>query len=297
MSMLLQVVLPVLLIFSTGFIGQKIFKLNIKSVSTTALYLMTPPLIFRNFYNVKLDAKYLNILIYSLALTISIILIVMLIARFRKYDSTKTSALIASTAFMNNGNYGAPLMLFAYGEVGFQYAVAIMILHTIVMSTLGLYYTAKGRFSAKQSFVSVLKMPVVHALFLGIIWQYLNLPLPQNIYNAISLVADASIPLVMIVLGMQLAEMKIFNVRWGVTSLGLFLRLIVSPLIAYMITLILPVEPLLAKVMIVLGAMPSGAIMVIYSIEYDCDPQLVSSITFIGTILSIFTLSVLLTIL
>jgi predicted permease len=131
----------------------------------------------------------------------------------------------------------------------------------------------------------------------GLIWQYFNLPLPENIYNAVSLVADASIPLVMLVLGMQLAEIKLFHIQWGIVSLGTVTRLLISPAIAYVITLLLPVDPLLAKVMIVLGAMPSAAIMVMYSIEFDCDPQLVSSITLISTILSLITLSVLLTIL
>ncbi|PKM90848.1 MAG: AEC family transporter [Firmicutes bacterium HGW-Firmicutes-12] len=297
MSMLFQVVLPVLLIFSTGYIGQRIFKLHIKSISTAALYLMTPPLVFRTFYTVKIDAMYLNILIYSILLSVTIIAFIKIVAYYRNYSNSKTSALISSTAFMNNGNYGAPLMLFAYGALAFQYSVAIMILHTIIMSTLGLYYIAKGNFSVKKAIYSVLRMPIIHAVYVGLIWQYLNLPLPENIYNAISMVADASIPLVMLVLGMQLAEIKLLNIQWGIVSLGTVTRLLISPAIAYVITLILPVEPLLAKVMIVLGAMPSAAIMVMYSIEFDCDPQLVSSITLISTILSLVTLSILLTIL
>jgi hypothetical protein len=257
---------------------------------------MTPPLIFRNFYDVKIDAMYINILIYSVLLSLAIIVFVKCVAYFRKYTSTQTSALISATAFMNNGNFGAPLMLFAYGKTAFQYSVAIMILHTIVMSTIGLYYSAKGNFDVKNALISVLKMPIIHALFLGLVWQYFELPMPENIYNAISMVADASIPLVMIVLGMQLAEIRIDKIKWGITNFGLFTRLIISPFVAYGITRLLPVEPLLAKVMIVLGAMPSAAIMVIYSIEYDCDPQFVSSITLISTILSILTLSILLTI-
>lgn len=296
MSILFQVVLPLMLIYTTGFIGQRVFKLHIKSVSTTAIYLMTPPLIFRNFYDVKIDAMYINILIYSVLLSLAIIIFVKCVAYFRKYTSTQTSALISATAFMNNGNFGAPLMLFAYGKTAFQYSVAIMILHTIVMSTIGLYYSAKGNFDVKNALISVLKMPIIHALFLGLVWQYFELPMPENIYNAISMVADASIPLVMIVLGMQLAEIRIDKIKWGITNFGLFTRLIISPAVAYGITRLLPVEPLLAKVMIVLGAMPSAAIMVMYSIEYDCDPQLVSSITLISTILSILTLSILLTI-
>lgn len=297
MVMLIQVVLPVLLIFAAGYLGQKLFKLHIKSLTTTALYLMTPPLIFRTFYNVKLDAGYLNILVYSIVLSGALIAVVKLISRLRKYNSAQTGALISVSAFMNNGNFGAPLMLFAYGQAAFDYSVAIMVLHAIVMSIIGLYYVARGSFDVKKSLVSVAKMPIIHAVYVGFLWRYLNLPLPENIYNAISMVADASIILTMLALGMQLAEIKPVKIQWDLSAIGLILRLLLSPAIAYGLTLILPVEPLLAKVMIVLGAMPSAAIMVMYSIEYDCEPQLVSSITLLSTIISIFTLSVLLTIL
>ncbi len=297
MLMLIKVLLPVFLIFLTGFIGQKIFSLDIKSVSTTSLYLMTPALIFKSFYKVTLDSTYLNIVIYSVLLSTLLILFVKLVAYLRHYNSSQTSALILSSAFMNNGNLGAPVILFAYGQVAFQYSIAIMILHTIFMSTVGIYYAAKGNFNIKESLYSVLKMPILHALVLALLWQYLKLPMPDNIYNAISLVGDASIPLIMLVFGMQLAEIKLINIQWGINLAGIMTRLLISPAIAYGITLLLSVEPLLAKTMIILAAMPSAVFMVMYAIQYDNNPELVSSITLLSTLISLVTLSTLLTVL
>lgn len=294
---LFQVVIPVFLIFLTGYIGQKTFSLNIKSISTVALYIMTPALVFRTFYDATIDTTYLQILGYGLLLTGLIILIVKLICRLKSYSASHTGALILTTAFMNNGNLGTPLILFAYGQQAFQYAVAIMILHTIIMSTIGIYYAARGNFDLRDSLLSVAKMPILHAVILGLGWQYLNLPLPENIFNAINLVADAAIPTIMLVLGMQLAEIKPVSLNWGMTGLALTIRLLLSPLIAYGITIILAVDPLLAKVMIVLAATPSAAITTMYALQFDNNPELVSSITFISTLASIATLSVLLSIL
>lgn len=297
MNILIQVILPVLLVFAAGFLGQKIFKLHIKSLTTTALYLMTPLLVFRTFYSARLDTGYLNIFLYSIILSAALVAVIKFVTFLGRYSSGQTAALISSAAFMNNGNFGVPLMLFAYGRAAFDYAVAIMVIHTIVMSTLGLYYVARGNFDVKKSLLSVAKMPIIHGVYLGLLWQYLHLPLPENIYNAVSMIADASIIVTMLALGMQLAEIKPAGIQKGLAALGIIIRLLLSPLIAYGLTLLLPVEPLLAKVMIVLGAMPSAAIMVMYSIEFDCEPQLVSSITLLSTILSVFTLSFLLNIL
>jgi predicted permease len=293
---LFQVVVPVFLIFLTGYVGQKVFSLHIKSISTVALYLMTPALIFRTFYGTTLDATYLHILIYGILLTAIIIAVVKVICWFNNYPSPLTSALILTTAFMNNGNLGAPLILFAFGQEAFQYAVIIMILHTIVMSTIGIYYAARGNFNLKESMLSIAKMPILHAVVLSFFWQYLKLPMPENIFSAINLIGDASIPTIMLVLGMQLAEIKPANLDWTKTVLALSIRLLLSPLIAFGITLILPVDPLLSKVMIVLAATPSAAITNMYALQFDSSPELVSSITFTSTLVSIATLSVLLSI-
>ncbi|WP_366924437.1 AEC family transporter [Metallumcola ferriviriculae] len=294
MSILFQVVLPVFLVFLAGYTAQKSFKLDIKSISTAALYLMTPALIFRTFYETQLGSTYLHIVIYGTLLSVSLIVLVKLFARLKHYDAAATSALILSSAFMNNGNMGAPIVLFAFGEQGFQYAVAIMVFHTIIMSTLGIYYAAKGKSDIKTSLLSVLKMPIVHAAVAGLAWQYWALPLPANIFKAIKMVGDAAIPTIMLVLGLQLAEIKLANFHWEKSAVALLFRLLLSPAIAWLIVLMLPVEPLLGSVMIVEAAMPSAAITTMYALQYDSEPQLVSSITFVSTLLSIITLSILL---
>lgn len=293
----LNVIIPVCMIFFVGYIGQKIFHLNIKPISTVALYLMVPALMFTTFYQTELDLTLSKIVIYEILLSVIIIWLIKGIGFLKKYSPSITSALILSTAFMNNGNFGAPVVLFAFGDQGFQYAVIIMTLHGVVMSTFGIYYAAKGKLDIKGALLSILKMPMIWGSVAGLLWQYLNLPLPENMHDAIDLVGDASIPLTMIIMGMQLAEIKPRNLQRGKLSLAIIVRLLLSPLIAWAIAYCLGVDPLLAKVMIVLAAMPAAAITTIYALQYDCEPEMVSSITLFGTLLSIVTISILLTIL
>ncbi len=293
--MFFQIILPVFLVFAAGFTAQRIFKFHIQSISTTALYVMLPALIFQTFYDTKLDTTYLYIAIYSLLLTVLLIFIVKVISRLRKYDISTESALILSTAFMNNGNYGAPVILFAFGEEGFRYAVAIIVMHTVAMSTIGLYYAARGKYDTRKAIKSVVKMPIIHALFIAFIWQHFHLPLPVNIGKVIDMLGNAAIPTIMLVLGMQLAEIKFERVSWSKLNLALILRLIISPVLAALIVyFLLPVDHLLGNVMIVEAAMPASAIMTLYALQYDNQPDLVSSITFISTIISALTLTLLL---
>lgn len=289
-----KIILPVILIFSLGFIGQKAFRFHIKSISTTALYLMTPALVFRSFYEQEFDKTYVDIFMYSFFLSIALIIIVQIIGKIKRYDTATTNSLILATAFMNSGNFGTPLILFAFGDKAFMYAVSIMVFHVMIMSTIGLYYAASGRMNPKKALMTVVKMPMLYALAGALLCQQFHIPIPEHINKAIAMVADASVILIMLVLGMQLAEIKIKEPEWGKIVLGLAIRLVLSPLMAVCFVKLIPVEPILQKVMIVEAAMPSAAVTTMFAVQFDTKPNLVTSITLISTLASIVTISLIL---
>ncbi|MDC3423110.1 AEC family transporter [Aquibacillus sp. 3ASR75-11] len=294
MDIFLQVVLPVLVIFITGYGIQKWRSLDIKSISTVAIYILTPTLVFRTFYRADLDQQYIKMVIFSIVLLVVIIMINKIYAKIMHYPSSIESGLILSTAFMNSGNYGAPIVLFAFGDRGFAYSVSFLVLQAIIMNFFGVYYAARGVAGVKKAMTSVLQMPATYAVIIALFLQIFQLPVSNNIFSAIDLVAEATIPVVMLVLGMQLAEIKITNLQWGKISYGLIVRLIVSPVIAFLILLFLPMDPLLEKLS---AAMPSAATTTMYAVQFDAEPELVSSITLITTFVSIFSITLLLVIL
>ncbi|KHE66729.1 AEC family transporter [Halobacillus sp. BBL2006] len=296
MSVFIQVVLPVLLIFGAGYIIQKLAKLDIKSVSTIALYVMLPCLVFKTFYEAELNNEYLMMLVFSALLLISILLINKVVAKAKNYDAKMESGLILSTAFMNSGNYGAPIILFAFGEEGFVYSVSFLVLQAIIMNFFGVYYAAKGTAGLKMAIVSVLKMPPTYAVIIALIMNLGGIAMPENLVSSVNLLADATIPMIMVVLGMQLAEIKVTNMEWAKVSYASTVRLIASPLIAFALTLVLPMSDMMASVLVVSAAMPSAATTTIYAVQFNSKPELVSSITLMTTLFSIVTIPVLLTI-
>lgn len=293
-SMFVEVILPVFLIFGAGFIGQKRMNLDIKSVSSVALYFMMPALVFRTFFTIELNLEYLYIVIFSLLLLFAIIFIVMITSKVFKLSGATESGLILSTAFMNSGNYGTPVILFAFGEKGFVYSISFIVLQSIIMHSFGVYFAARGKSGIKVAIKTIFKIPAIYAFALAMIWKGFNIPMADSFFKAIDLVAGATIPTVMLVLGMQLAQIKLDQFEWNKMSYAIILRLIASPLIAWIITLWLPIDPLLKKVLIVSAAMPTAATTTMYALQFDSEPKFVSSVTLLTTILSAATLSVLL---
>jgi malate permease and related proteins len=298
MTIFIQVVLPILVIFLVGFIIQKWRKMDLKSISTLAVYILTPTLVFKTFYSVELDKQYLYITIFSLLLLFILVLVNKLYAKVRKYPKNVESALILSTAFMNAGNYGAPIILFAYGEVGFAYAISFFVLQSMIMNFFGLYYAARGERGVGDAVKSVLKMPLTYTLVVAILLNITNITLPTNILSAVDLVSAATIPVVMLILGMQLAELKTDAVEdHKKVIFGVLIRMIFSPCLALIFILFFPLEPLLEKVLIVLTAMPTAVTTTMYALQYGTLPKLVSSIALATTLVSVVTITVLISLL
>lgn len=297
MYIFIQVVLPVMLIFAAGFAIQKWKKVDIKPVSVVALYVATPALVFQTFHNAEIDRQYFYMVVFSFALLAAIIILNKVVAKAGGKSEKKESGWILSTAFMNAGNYGAPIILFAYGEEGFAYAVSFMVIQAIIMNVFGVYYAAKGYAGARYAIKSIITMPVTYALLLAVFFQITPYSMPENIMGSIDIVAASAIPIVMIILGMQLANMKIGQFDWPSVSYSVAVRLFVSPLIAFGLTQLMPMDPVLAKVLIVSAAMPSAATIVMMAVQFDNQPRYVSSVTLVSTLLSIITITVLLAIL
>ncbi|EIB7780641.1 AEC family transporter [Listeria monocytogenes] len=293
----LLILLPVFGIFAIGFVGQKTLKFDIPNLSKLTLYLMSPFLAFNTFYTNPLTIDYAYLAIYIFALCLSLILLVILISFLLGYNLQDRCALILASAFMNNGNYGTPVVLLVFGAVGLDIAVVLMVLQQLAMSTIGIYFAAKGSKDAngmKTVMKRVVRMPIAYGALLGLALQLLHVSLPSALMTCVKLVGDAAIPTIMIVLGMQLAVISFRRIELTKVGIALVLKLLIAPIIAFGLTLILPVDEMTKQIMILLAAMPTAANTTLMAVQFDTKPDLVSSATFISTVLSIITLPIVL---
>ncbi|QOV11667.1 AEC family transporter [Viridibacillus arvi] len=294
---LFLIILPVLIVFSIGFIGQKCIGFDIKSISTAALYLMSPFLAFRTFYTTPLTKDYLYIAIFAITLTVVLFLCTWGISTLLKASRSEFSAMILGAVFMNSGNYGAPVVLFALGAAGFDIAVIIMVLQSLLMNSLGIFFASIGgsqKATIQQSIQKVLRMPLIYAALAGITLEFYHITIPKTVMDGVSLVAEASIPTVMLVLGMQLAAISAKKVDYRLVSVVSIIRIILSPILAAVILSFMPLSFLIKTVLIIQSAMPAAANTTMIALQFDTEPDLVSFTTFVTTIISIISIPVVL---
>lgn len=295
------ILFPIFSIFIVGFIAQKVLKFDVANLSKMSLYVLSPFLAFKTFYTHTLTSDYFIYIAYIFGLCFSLVFIVSMWSIAMRYSVKERCALILSSCFMNNGNYGTPVLLVFFGSLGFDLGVIMMVLQQFVMSTVGIYYAAKG--SAQSDIVSqkdvikkVIRMPVAYGAFAGIIFQLCHIPLSKSIMTSIGMIGDSSIVIIMIILGMQLAKIKITQLDYPKLSFALTTRMVISPIVAFAMVYFMPLSPMYKQILIVLAAMPSAANTTLMSVQFDTHPELVSSATLVSTLLSLITLPIVLSI-
>jgi hypothetical protein len=119
-------------------------------------------------------------------------------------------------------------------------------------------------------------------------WQ-ISLP----VYRAIDLLADASIPVLLVVLGMQLQVSQ-----WQGNRLPLVvasgLRLIAAPVLAIGLSQLFGLEGAARQAMVLEASMPTAVLTTVIATEYNLQPTFVTAVVFTTTLLSPLTLTPLL---
>ena len=287
-----NVILPVFLMIGTGFFFERVKKPDFKSISDLTLFFLAPCLIFEGLLRSKENISQFvpKAIIFMIILTLLLWLLSSLFAKFLKLDSLETGAFSLSTIMMNCGNFGLPLILFAFGEKALGYAVVVLVTFTFPLGTLAVFIASKGKSSVKKSVLEIFKMPLFYSIIFAIIFKYFQIPIPELIMKPLTLLGEAAIPTLLILLGMQLARTDL-KTNFKPIAGSCFLRLIISPIIALIVCKIIGINGLASKVLIIQTSTPSAIIPLLYAVNYNTRPDIVAGTIFFSTIFSALTLT------
>lgn len=310
----IEVILPLALVWGVGYLARRLLKLDPRPFARAGLYLLTPTIIFVSLMESAITlAEGGRVILLVAVLAALLWLIAWVQARLLRLSPEDTSAFLLTTIFINAVNYGFPAVLLALGAEGLEWATIFAIAHALLSNTAGGYIAARGRGgSVKQTLLQVLRIPMLYGVVLALILRLagvsldapfavagVRIALLPAIYQAIRLLSQAAVPVFMLVLGMQLAgnggsETPGAKLPLGAMVLAGINRLILSPLLAWGLTLLLGLGGVAGRAVIMEAAMPSAVLMVILSIEFDARPRFVSAVVVGTTLASIVTLTLLL---
>lgn len=292
-----QNIIPIIIVAAFGYALQRWLHLDKKGLSAVVFNLLSPCLVFASLVNSQLPGKELvNLALFALATVMAMGGIGLFTAWILRLPRTAGVALILVVMFGNTGNYGLTLNQLRYGEAGLSRAVVFYTVTTIVIYTVGMFIATMGELNWRESLARLLRLPPLYAAVLAVLVYSLGIIIPAPILRGVEIAGSGAIPLMLLVLGMQIAETKEI-VDWRLTLPAVSLRLLVAPLVAVVMAGLVGLQGLDRSTSIIEASMPTAVITIIIATEFDLQPTAVTSIVVLSTLISPLTVAATITLL
>lgn len=285
--------LPVLLCAATGFVLGRTLHPDIKTASRMAFYIFSPCLVFVSLERVNISGSELGKLaLFTFAVSIIIGGLAYLFGRFLKANRQLIASLVVASMFVNSGNYGLAATKFAFGEDALARALVCFVFGTVVVYSLGVLIASMGKFSAGQAIRHLVTVPAIYGLIAAGLVRQMDWQVPLFLDRSVSMLGDASIPLMLVILGLQIAEARIWpRDRIVLIGASAILQLIVAPLIALLLAYWMGLTGTARQAGVLQASMPAAVVTTVLAVQYDLDKTLVSGVVVLTTILSPLTLT------
>ena len=297
LDVFLTVILPTFIVAAIGAGLQRWRTLDVGAIGAVVMYLLSPALVLNGLLTTDLPAAISLRVVAAALLTWAPVLIVSFaLSAGARHPRSLQSGYTLATGFPNAGNMGIPISFLAFGDDGLAVAVIIFVVQGTLSWPVGTFIAARGRSRGLAPLYSALKVPTLYAVPVALLIRMSGWNMPLAIGRPIEMLADATIPVMLIVLGFQLSQGIEWR-RWRSLISSSTIRLTASALIAYLVTVVLGLDGVVQQTVIVVAAMPTAVLTTILATEFDAEPRFVSSAVVVSTFASIGTLTVLITLL
>lgn len=301
-------VMPILIMVFAGFILDKLFTLDLRTLSKLNFFILLPTYVFTQIYTAHLTTESIEIFFCALLILISNSYVGVGVSKLLGYDLKKTQIIRNATMFNNGGNIGIAIATFVfsnvpyivngktpYVEVGIVAIIASFIIQTISCNTLGFYQAGVGVLTKRDALRMVFHMPVLYVAPAAVLARWIPYDLTTlMVWSPLSIFSHAFVGMAMMTLGVQMSRTPLNFIKKDV-MVATALRLIGGPIIAatlmlLLITLYSPVHPISAQAIIISYSVPSAVNTALIAFEMKNHPELATQIVMATTLFSAVTM-------
>ena len=275
---LFAVIAPILICAGLGYgWARKGIDYPVEFVTRLVMNVGAPCLILSSFSNANIDIGKMAE-VSAAALVILMIMLVLggVLIRLMRL---KVSTFLPSLLFPNIGNMGLPLCLFAFGQTGLALGLTIFLVIFALQMSLGILLTA-GHGHPRE----LLKQPVLWATVIAVILVSAGESLPVWLDNTTSILGGATIPLMLITLGVSLAQLKV--AEWKHSLLFSLIRVLGGFGLAVLVAGLFGLEGVDRGVLILQSSMPVAVFNYLLALRYQREPGEVAGMVVLSTLLA-----------
>lgn len=194
--------------------------------------------------------------------------------RVFQLDGVSGSVFALAGIFSNNVMLGLPIATLMLGEEAIPSVALVLVFNGLILWTLVTVSVEWARHGTPslQGFIKTLRGVFTNPLIIGIIsgtlFSLTGLPLPSVIDTPVSMLGQVAAPLSLVVLGMGLAEYRIAE-GWQISAAICTMKLLVQPLVIWLLAIALNLPPMETKVVVLLGSMAVGVNIYLMSRQFN----------------------------
>jgi predicted permease len=294
LSVFINVVTPVFVVILVGYLAGPRLGLEVRTLSRVSYFVFMPAFVFDIVSEASIQAGLTaRMTVYILAVYIGCALLAFGVAKGLGRSSEIVAMYVLIAVFSNSANFGLSMIKFRFGDEALVSGTIYFLALTLIGFVVGVAAASWARGGALRAILSVVKTPSLIAFVPAAFFSATHIDVPLFATRIVGLLADAMIPVMLVTLGVQLAEMGLPRISSDVVAASA-VRLIGGPILAAIAVIPSGLIGLERSTGILQASMPAAVLTTIIAIEYDLVPGLVTTTVLFSTLASLITLTVVL---
>ncbi|WP_372609703.1 AEC family transporter [Halomonas sp.] len=258
-----------------GWLASRRLAIDPRPIATLLIYLIAPLTFFRAL---TLGGPTPSYLLLTLALFTASSLVALIFHRLaRHFFAPEESAVLAfSSGTGNTGYFGLPVAMVLLPPKGVTFYLFCVLGVTLYEFTVGFYLSARGQFSARQSLVKILRLPLVYAFLAALMASGLGVEIPAAVIDGMAVFPATYTLLGMMIIGMTLGRVSIREVDGRFIGACVAIRYGLWPMLALGavagLQALFEVPAELVVALLLVGVVPMAANVVVVAMELGIAP-------------------------
>ena len=201
-----------------------------------------------------------------------------------------------ASSLMNTGFIGFPVSLGVFGNEGFLNALFFDLSTSIMLVIYGVILAKEFGGDRREVIRNTITFIPLWAVIFGLIFNVFNIPLFYVAETIIDYFGQATIPMIMLAIGLSLDYGSIKDYLADSIVVSIF-KLALAPAIMLILVSFLNIKGMAFNIAILEAGMSTAGNSLVLAVQYNLDEDLMSSLIFTTVVLSVFTLTVIISLL
>lgn len=291
LGLLIANIIPLYILVALGFIAGRWLDVNLHSMAIIVIYIIAPVVNFGAMTKLNFDPEYVALPAVLLVISAVIGFCVYALAT-RSLRDSRANLIGMSSVTGNTGYFGLPIVLALFGDqwVGLYLFMNMGLL--LSENLLGYYFGARGHADMKGAIIKVLKLPVIHAIWLGLVFNALDISMPAVFDRYWNYATGAWVIIGMMLIGIALSKLPKLEldgrlIRWMFVPKFLIWPLAGAAIIAADYFYFHTFEPDIYGLIAIFVSVPLAGNIVAFAANLNLHPERAAGAVLISTLLGI----------